>query len=68
MQKNYVIEPFYFEFEGNFRLAFLRFSKTMFVNIRQLNTLRAVVSPGRTLRYERGETTATQNNNNSNPH
>ena len=64
--KNYVTVPFYFEFEGNFRVAFLRFSKTIFVNIRQLNTLRAVVSPSRTLRYERGETTATQNNYNSN--
>ena len=64
--KNYVTVPFYFEFEGNFRVAFLRFSKTIFVNIRQLNTLRAVVSPSRTLRNERGETTAPQNNYNSN--
>ena len=68
MQKNYVIVRFYFEFEGKFRVFFLRFSKTIFVNIRQLSTLRAVVSPNRTLRYERGETTPPQNNYNSNPH
>ena len=64
--KNYVTVPSYFEFECNFRVAFLRFSKTIFVNIRQLNTLRAVVSPDPTLRYERGETTAPQNSYNSN--
>ena len=31
--KNFVTVPFYFEFEGNFRVPFLRFSKTIFVNI-----------------------------------
>ena len=48
--------------------VFLRSSKKPLLNIRQLSSLRAVVSPGRTLRYERRETTAPQNNYNSNSH
>ena len=66
-----VFALFYFEFEGNFRVqsiwgfsSFLK--KKPLLNIRQLSTLRAVVSPGRTLRHERRETTAPQNNYNSN--
>ena len=66
-----VFALFYFEFEGNFRVqsiwgfsSFLK--KNPLLNIRQLSTLRAVVSPGRTLRHERRETTAPQNNYNSN--
>ena len=63
---------FYFEFEGNFRVqsiwGFSSFLKKAFVKYQTIEYPTSSGFSRGTLRYERRETTAPQNNYNSNSH